>query len=123
MLLTIADVKVKLEEIVSASPTKRNPTDDDRSWSCCVYDDGNGCHCVIGQLLIELGAPLPYDNTKSLSRMRHLYAEYFTPGALDFMSELQEMFDYGITDRPEWRDALRDVKIMRFWENTVESDW
>lgn len=40
-------------------PEKRNPVD---GYGECVYDDGEGNHCLIGQMFVDFGLRVPRSN-------------------------------------------------------------
>jgi hypothetical protein len=56
--LTLDEAKAGVAALILKYPDNINPM----IGKACVYDDGKGRHCIIGQLLTELGAPLPLEN-------------------------------------------------------------
>lgn len=112
-LLDLGAAQQALVRAVEASPKgKRNPT----SGRTCVYDDGKGNHCIVGQVLKDAGLELPAANA-AFCEVSYGYLERgeITQLAADFLFDCQGVFDgpaeenINSTKVPQprtWRQAL-----------------
>lgn len=52
---SVDKLKEAVLKVCDTYPDNRNPV----VGSSCVYDDGQGNHCLLGQVMVDVGAPLP----------------------------------------------------------------
>ena len=93
-LLTIPEVRELLCDIVRRMPDAVNPTNE---YGSCVYDDGAGRHCLIGQLAHEQGWPMPTfggSDRESTADVVALTFQWPVEGSVaDYLAEVQEAAD------------------------------
>jgi len=115
-MLTLDEAKKLLVDIVNESPRgKRNavgftPFD----VETCIYDDGNGNHCIIGEMLARIGAPCPSGQGSNTTAFAWLSGTYVKDGHMDretaeWLCLVQGRFDWRKDDTDKfrtWRQAL-----------------
>lgn len=112
MTIGLEDARRLVVAAVENAPKgKRNATD----GSLCVYDNGKGEHCIVGQVLVDAGLDLPEHN-EAFCGAGYAYAErgQLTQSAVDFLYLCQTEFDRdasGLSPTSEspprtWRQAL-----------------
>lgn len=116
--ITLEKAKELVRDAVERFPNRSNPRE--RGWrDVCLYTGPGGAHCIAGQVLADLGLPLPdpnnlIANTSTFTVDDMLGSDHpFTDDAIDYIRAAQYVFDGGaIGYRPKtrtrrWSTALR----------------
>lgn len=122
-MLTLEKARQSVLAAVKNAPRgKRNPTDSADAF--CVYDDGNGCHCIAGQVLADNGLPLPETNNGfrqdvvDLERTGQIASE-----AVEFLGDIQTVFDErdaGDYKLLTWRQSLAEAKSIGLFTDNYD---
>lgn len=101
-LLDVDDVQVLVQAVIDKYPDNVNPVG---MGGVCVYDDGHGHHCLVGQLVVDQGWNLPDDNESAFEAA--LEAGWpVTYDAAKFLGNVQSQADGGPSRKPiPWRDV------------------
>lgn len=87
---------------------RKNP----REYNACVYTDRDGCHCIVGHVMVELGVQPPGFktgfNSRSVQRLLPTYRNRFTREALQLLGEAQSLADRHA--QPEWRSVVSRLR-------------
>lgn len=98
--ITLDKAKELVRDAVARFPNRVNPTRESGAGSC-VYTSASGkTHCIAGQILSDLGLPVPefevYGDVKDV-----VEPDWFTDDALDYLLAAQAIFDGGYAVRYE----------------------
>ena len=112
-MFDITDVRPIIQNLISEYPDRTNPKDD---GGYCLYDDGNGNRCIIGEVLHELGLPVPDDNrvdpiVQIILDDEEVYR--FTDKAINYMKTVQESADGVLGDPSEPWGTINEDAIYR----------
>lgn len=94
-MYTLEETKDLLREIIRDNPDALNPTDS--TSSLCYYkletEDGEK-HCIAGELLYKIGAPLPETNGIFTSEYLYMgYDKFFDRDTADYIRRVQKEAD------------------------------
>jgi len=102
----VPELRDLLLGIVDRMPDNRNPVG---LYGSCVFDDGDGRHCIIGQLAYEQGwrspGSNPFANEWDASKAASYYGWPVTPVGGEMLDRVQAAADTG----PMLWGLLRDV--------------
>ena len=116
-MTTVEEFVEQLLDVVEAHPEAVNPAVHTRH---CLYDDGHGRHCLLGQWMVDNGRRLPPDNLP----FRVLVGLRLDDGAVRVGDALQGYADGIDGDGPvPWGEAIRravadaadDVVLPDYW--------
>lgn len=109
-LITRDEVVGVLQRIASEHPDNVNPADGAGS---CVYTDTDGCHCLVGQVLVELGIPVPPARSRYRSaRFLNIpAANRFEDSAKSLLNRAQMEADAGgFFGSREWGEVVKYLR-------------
>lgn len=97
-VLTLDVVRAQVLAVCDAHPDNVNPTDD---IGVCLYDDGDGRHCVVGQWRTLVGLDMPSDNANATLLAERAPDEWPVDGAAaGFLGDVQVFADGNHDDDP-----------------------
>jgi hypothetical protein len=105
--ITLDTVKAEaLKVIEQFGPEHTNPLDDSET---CVYTDPDGAHCIAGQIMVNLGQPIPgidhVDNSETVMAVE-MWFGVLTADAEEWLARVQRQADNGYT----WAGAVARVE-------------
>lgn len=98
--VTLDRAKELVRNAVERFPNRINPRETQGVGDVCLYTGNRGTHCIAGQVLADLGLPLPdpnsIANSSALTDDDVLGPDHpFTEDALSYLRSAQYIFDGG----------------------------
>lgn len=114
-IMDVPELRDKLLDIVRRFPENVNPQAPATADSSphCIYDDGEGNHCLIGQLAFEQGWRVPgYYETMSADTVAVQYSWPVNKNGKDYLRRIQGIADHGLDDMPDEPIRWSDERLI-----------
>src|SRR4051812_27226442 len=99
-------IRDEIQAVIDAHPDNVNPTEGGHS-KACVYDDGNGHHCLIGEWAVDQELPLPTgaDAAKEAGAIAESLGWVESDADARWLNQVQEVADGALGINPvRWGD-------------------